>query len=265
MHRMSTKHLMPQYEERALTLPNLPQSKVACVAVNASAGETVKKIRTLGIDVIEIQPDLRLPKPVNSHADIQLLHVGENGIFCHRGFKCTGERMSKFSFTEIADDIGNEYPHDVLLNCTFIGDKLICNSHTVAPEVLQFADSHGYTLIPVKQGYARCSVCVADNNAIITDDKSIFTAAQNFLNDVLFISKGSVRLSGYNYGFIGGCCGKLDEKTVAFNGVVESHSDHNAIYDFMERNHLNMIELTSQPLTDIGGIIPLTESVEQHL
>lgn len=260
MHRMSMKHLTPPCDNKVLMLPNLPQSKVTCVAVSASAGETVKKIRTLGIDVVEIQPDLRLPKPVNSHADIQLLHVGENGIFCHRGFEHAGEHMSKFSFTEIAGDIGNEYPHDVLLNCTFIGDKLICNPHTVAPEVLQFADSHGCTLIPVKQGYARCSVCVANNDAIITDDKSVFTAAQNFFNDVLFVSKGSVRLYGYNYGFIGGCCGKLDKKTVAFNGIVESHSDHNAIYDFMERNNLNIIELTSQPLTDIGGIIPLTES-----
>lgn len=256
---MSMKHLMPQYNESALTLPNLPQKRVTCVAVSALAGETVRKIRTLGIDVFEIQPDLRLPKPVNSHADIQMLHVGKNGIFCHRGFKRVGERMLKFSFAEIAGDIGNEYPRDVLLNCTFIGDKLICNPNTVAPEVLQFADSCGYTLIPVKQGYARCSVCVADNNAIITDDKSVFTAAQNFFNDVLFISKGSVRLPGYNYGFIGGCCGKLDKKTVAFNGVVESHSDHNAIYDFMCRNNLNIFELTSEPLTDIGGIIPLTE------
>lgn len=259
MHRMSMKHLTPPCNNIALMFPNLPQNKVTCVAVNALAGEAVKKIRSLGIEVFEIKPDLRLPKPVNSHADIQLLHIGKNVFFCHKGFDVVGESMSKFSFKEIAGDIGNEYPHDVLLNCTFIADKLICNPQTVAPEVLRYADSCGYTLIPVKQGYARCSVCVANNNAIITDDKSVFSAAQNFFDDVLFVSKGSVRLDGYNYGFIGGCCGKLDKKTVAFNGTVESHSDHNSIYDFMQRNNLNILELSKQPLSDIGGIIPLTE------
>lgn len=261
---MLMKHSMPPYDERFIALPNLPESRVTGVAIGSEAGEAIEKLRSLGIKTWIIPPDLRLPKPVAAHADIQLLHLGKNDILCHMGFFAAGEWKSEFCVNEIEGAIGKNYPNDVRLNCTFIGDKLICNPKTVAPEVLRFADNAGMTVIPVKQGYARCSVCVVDRNAIITDDSSVFAAAQNFLDDTLFISKGSIRLSGYDYGFIGGCCGKLGKDTVAFNGRVDSHADHNKIYDFMQRRNMRILELTDNPLSDIGGIIPLTESTAAH-
>lgn len=257
---MSTKRSMPQFEEKAIELPNLPKSKVTRVALSAKAGEAIKKLNFLGIKTVAIKSDLRLPVPVNSHADIQMLHTGGNNIFCHKGFFATGERLDNFCYTEINQPVGNKYPEDVRLNCTFVGDKLICNPHTIAPEVLNFAVKNEYTIIPVNQGYARCSICIVNENAIITDDISVYAAAQNFFNNVLFVSKGSVRLSGYNYGFIGGCCGKLDKNVIAFNGVIESHDDCNKIIDFMSRNNMTVCELTNERLEDIGGIIPLIET-----
>lgn len=261
---MSMKHLMPQYKEQPIFSPNLPKGSVSCVAVSAEAGEAIAGLEALGIETVKISSDLRLPKPVNSHPDIQMLHIGGNEMLCHKGFFATGERLSKFHFNEIEQSVGNKYPEDVRLNCTLIGDKLICNPHTVAPEILRYADLHALTLIPVNQGYARCSVCVVNENAVITDDITVYTAAQNFLNDVLYISKGSIRLDGYNYGFIGGCCGKTDKNTIVFNGVIESHDDHNKIYDFLKRNNVKPVELTNERLEDIGGIIPLTEILEAN-
>ena len=85
----------------------------------------------------------------------------------------------------------------------------------------------------------------------MTDDKSVFTAAGKFLNDVLFISKGSIRLKGYDYGFIGGCCGKIDKDKIAFNGELSSHSDYKLILDFLHRNHIECIELKRGRLDDI--------------
>lgn len=107
--------------------------------------------------------------------------------------------------------------------------------------------------------YSRCSVCVINENAIITDDISVFTAAQNFLSDVLFISKGSIRLDGYDYGFIGGCCGKIDKNKIAFNGRIDSHKDYKLIIDFITKHGVDCIELNNNVLTDIGGILPLIE------
>lgn len=240
--------------------PNLPQRKVTLAAISAEAGESIKKLNSLGIKVLEIKKNIKLPEPICSHADIQILHMGNNCIFCHEHL-FSGEFEEKINFTDIQEKAGNKYPNDVRLNCTIIGNKLICNPKTVSRTVLEYADSHGMTVINVNQGYSRCSICVVNENAIITDDKSIFAAAGKFFNDAPFISKGSIELNGYGYGFIGGCCGKIDKNKIAFNGAIESHKDYKVIIDCLERNNTEYIELSKKRLYDIGGIIPLCEAL----
>lgn len=239
--------------------PNLPQGRVTLAAINAQAGESIKKLNILGIKTVTVKSDLSLPEPVNSHADIQLLHLGRNDIFCQSEHLCTGELKQKFNIIKIKEKAGNKYPEDVRLNCAIIGNKLICNKNTIAYEILEFAELNNLTVINVKQGYARCSICVVNENAIITDDESIFTAAGNFFNDAQLISKGSIGLKGYAYGFIGGCCGKIDKNKLAFNGTIESHKDYKHIIDFLSRNHVECVELHQNPLYDIGGILPLCQ------
>ena len=257
---MLMKPLMQQYNTmRYIKMPNLPQNRVKTVAISCEAGEAIKKLTSLDIECIKIQNDKRLPEPVNSHADLQLLHISENTIFCHKEHLCIGESEQNFNIISIDKLPGNKYPEDVRLNCTIIYDKIICNKKTVAHEVLDFAERSGLTVINVNQGYSRCSICVVNENAIITDDKSIFTAAQNFFNDAQLISKNSILLKGYDYGFIGGCCGKIDKDIIAFNGAIESHSDYKKIIDFLDRNAVKCIELYNGRLADIGGILPLTE------
>ena len=241
--------------------PNLPQGRVTLAAISEEAGESIKKLHSLGIKTINIKPYGKLPVPVNSHADLQILHVKNNEFFCYEHlFK--GESELKFIQKKICENAGNLYPYDVRLNCTIIGNKLICNEKTVSRDVLEYAYSNGLTVINVNQGYARCSICVVNENSIITDDKSIFTAAGNFFNDTQFISKGSIGLKGYGYGFIGGCCGKIDKNIIAFNGAIESHSDYKVIIDCLNRNGVKCVELHNSPLYDIGGIIPLCENTD---
>ena len=174
---------------------------------------------------------------------------------------CTGEFDKKFDISTIGAELGNEYPNDVLLNCKIIGKNIFLNPKTIAKEILDFAQNNDYNLIRVNQGYTGCSICAINESAIITDDISIYRAAQNFLNDVLFISKNSIRLNGYDYGFIGGCCGKIDHNKLAVNGRIESHKDCNKIIDFLSKHNTEIIELSAETLTDIGGILPLCEKV----
>ena len=239
--------------------PNLPQGRVGAVAISCTARESIERLNKIGIKTIEIKPDRRLPLPVNTHADLQILHIGKNIIFSQNEHLCVGESDKNFIIMKITETAGNKYPHDVRLNCAIIGNKIICNKKTISSDVLDFAESNGFTLINTNQGYSRCSVCIVNENAIITDDKTIFTAAQNFLNDVLFISKGSIRLDGYDCGFIGGCCGKIDSNKLAFNGAIESHKDYKEITDFLAKHNVECVELNHERLNDIGGIIPLTE------
>lgn len=239
--------------------PNLPESRVSAVAISCKAGESIRKLNDLGIDTLLISEYQLLPQPINSHADIQILHMGNNVIFCQNEHLYSGDFNKNFLLYKIKEMANNKYPHDVRLNCTIIGNIIICNEKTVSKDILEYAYTNNYTIINVKQGYSRCSVCVINENAILTDDESIYTAAGNFLNDAELITKGSIGLKGYNYGFIGGCCGKIDKNVIAFNGRIESHNDYNKIFDIMQRNNIRCIELCDKPLTDIGGILPLTE------
>lgn len=259
---MLMKPLKQQYNESYIVKPNLPQGEVTCAAISERAGESsVKKLASLDIKTVKIPKYDLLPEPVCDHPDIQLLHLGNNIIFTCAEHLYVGDLRKHFDIRRIKEECSDKYPGDVLLNCSLIGKHLICNERTVAAEVLEFAEKNNNTIINVNQGYARCSVAVINENAIITDDISIFTAAQFFLNDVLFISKGSIRLDGYNYGFIGGCCGKIAKDKIAFNGRLDSHSDCEKIKSFLYKHNIEYVELSDGVLTDIGGIIPLKERI----
>lgn len=256
------KHLFNESE--FIQRPNLPEREVTLVAVSGQAGETTAELNKFGISVILVPSDSNLPVPINSHADIQLLHAEDKTIFCHYEHLFAGETIIKFNIRKIKEKAGNKYPEDVLLNCTIINNKIICNPKTIAPEILEYAYKQNLTVIPVKQGYSKCSICVVNESAVITDDESVFAATGNFLNDVLFISKGSIGLKGYTYGFIGGCCGKISDNKIAFNGRIESHTDGNQIIDFLQKHSIEPVELTNGKLLDIGGILPLMQRKAQN-
>lgn len=249
------QHKTMKYIEK----PNLPQTRVRLAAISETAGEAAENLKALGIDTLKIPPLATLPYGIASHADLQLLHLNSNK------FITCNEHL--FGFVQVAEKTEiktvktptSDYPDDVPLNAAIVGNYIICNPKTVSRLILDFADSSGLTVIPVSQGYSKCSVCILNESAIITDDISIYRAAQNFLNDVTFVKKNSIVLKGYNYGFIGGCCGKISNNIIAFNGEICSHSDCNRIVDALSRNKLKAVELKSGILEDIGSILPILE------
>lgn len=256
---MLMKHSMHQY--KFIEKANLPQNPVAAAAISCMAGESIKELYRLGINTYIINNNPLLPVPVGSHADLQILHFGKDIIFCQNEHLCIGESEQKFNHIIIKESAGNKYPEDVRLNCAIVSNHIICNEKTISKQILEHAYKNGYRIINVNQGYTKCSICIVNENAIITDDESIFAAAGNFLNDALFISKGSIRLKGYNYGFIGGCCGKISDNKIAFNGEMSSHKDCNKIIDFLNKHNIEIVELKKGLLDDIGGILPLYEYI----
>ena len=51
----------------------------------------------------------------------------------------------------------------------------------------------------------------------------------------------------------------MDKNILAFNGRIESHTDHNKIYDILDKYNITADELLDEPIEDIGSIIPLSE------
>ena len=112
----------------------------------------------------------------------------------------------------------------------------------------------GKRIIDVKQGYARCSVCLLGTKGAITADGGIGAVLRKLDVEVLEIQSGGIELCGYNYGFIGGASLVVD-KTAVFFGNVEDHPDGKKILDFVRSKGFEAEYPGSFPLTDFGSAV----------
>jgi hypothetical protein len=250
--------------------PNLPKSKVKAVLISADAGQAVlDDLKRFGIEPITVNPCPDIQPQVSAHPDMLFHHVGNNKIVYYNSDsnRDVYERLKELGFEliPISKKLAKEYPEDIALNAARIGNYIFCKMGNTATELLDYYNLDYYNnenikIIDIKQGYAKCSVCVVSENAIITADKSIAKAAMNVGIDVLLIKEGFIKLNGYNYGFIGGCCGKLSENILAFCGNIKKHPEYNRIQDFLKEHNVSIIILDEKSeLHDIGSIIPLIE------
>ncbi len=250
---------MHQYNINTLQNPNLPEYEVDSVIMSGLIPEAVSSLINSGIKVFQTKPETNIEDYLSLHADLQFFHYDKDIFYSSKEIR--GELGKLISPKRIKELIRKEYPFDVYLNAVSIGDFLICNNKTISKDILEKAYTDNKTIIDVKQGYSKCSICIVDEKSIITDDESIYRSVSKYLDDVLLISKGSIFLPGQNYGFIGGTSGKLAKNKIAFCGRIESHSDHNGIIDMLSKHNIEIIELYNNKLTDIGSIIPISEKV----
>lgn len=210
--------------------------------------------------VIKLPPHPLLAAPVASHPDM-LLWICEAELAVLDGYgelaknELSELRNAGFEMTETPEAPSVAYPHDVLLNCATVGNKIIANTKAMSSLVAGLAQRYGKQVIHTPQGYAKCSTAVVSDNAIITADRSIHTAAEKNGISSLLISAGGISLDGYDYGFIGGASAATDSEMLFF-GDLASHIDGERIYDFCIQHGKHPISLTNDRLYDYGtGII----------
>lgn len=239
--------------------PNLPEGDVIVAAVSGTYSQFADSLNQMSVNTIRVSPSLRKEQPLADHADLKILHAGSNRVFLSAGELTLKRELEKLNFhvMEIPYTASGPYPNDVRLNAVLIGNKMIMNPKTAAPQILDYCAEAHIMIIPVKQGYAKCTAAVIDKNSIITSDDGIARAAFGAGIEVLRIRPGYIRLDGYGYGFIGGTCGKIGKNTIAFCGKIQNHPDYLMIRDFLNARGIEPIALADCPLTDVGGILPL--------
>ena len=241
-------------------IPNLPESDTALVAVSGTYVPILNALRNLGIDVIEINSCQKLNKPVNSHADILLHHLGGNQIVIINGEAYLTEKLHQQGFAVMYSNVCTSnvlYLNDILLNAARVGNWLFAKKTALDMVIRDYCAENRIKLISVKQGYAKCSTVIVNEESIITADKSIQEAAKTVGIDVLQITPGYVQLKGYEYGFLGGACGLISKNKLAFAGNIKTHPDYEKIKYFCNEKQVELISLIDGPLLDVGGILPL--------
>ena len=64
--------------------PNLPTTKATDVVISADAVEAIKKLESLGINTIKVPKNPNFDIPVNSHADMSFVHLGDKTCVIQR-------------------------------------------------------------------------------------------------------------------------------------------------------------------------------------
>lgn len=245
--------------ERFLESPNIPNGKATTVFAYIDDIALKKTFDELSIKVVNVIKNALLDTPVSRHADILVNYIGNDTFFIDKNqTELCNFIKNNDGKTVIIENIKSPYPDDCLLNFADIGDYIICNKSILTKEIVDLLPNK--TIINVKQGYSKCSVCIVKHNTIITDDISVYNAISQYDNiKSLLVEKGSITIDKYDYGFIGGCCGLIDKDILLFNGDLSTHTDFDKIKNFLYDNNVNYIDIKGKPLTDIGSIIPITE------
>ena len=162
----------------------------------------------------------------------------------------------------IPNELSPLYPGDCRYNAACTGKFFIHRLDITDSELLAAAKAscgNELELIDVRQGYAKCSTVIVDENSIITYDKGIAKPCEAAGMNVLLVKPGFVKLRGANTGFIGGASGRVGGEIV-FNGDLSAHPNFREIVDFIEARGLGSKWFESYELEDIGSIITVTKS-----
>ena len=196
------------------------------IVMSGEYPELVRALEARGYEVIPTQRVMCFHQPEQLHADMQILTLPERDVFLLRGNDefnmhieniLGGSRRIIYTEKPITEF---RYPECVKLNAAIVGHHAIANFRYCDRNLTARLEELGYDMISVNQGYAKCSVCVVSENALITSDKSIAQAAAAKGIDVLTIEPGHIELCERYGGFIGGSAFLADKQTLAFAGDV---------------------------------------------
>ncbi len=219
--------------------------------------DEIKELNDLGIETILLPENKLLDNEICNHADIQIFNCRNDKFIVDSSI--IGELKPLFNDITLVSCSGvkSPYPKDIKLNAAILGNKIICNSKFISPEILTFAHNENYEIIHTNQGYTKCNLCVVTDNAVLTEDDGLSSLLKNYQIDVLKIKKGNVHLSKVHYGFIGGAGCKIADDTMYFSGDISKHPDYCIINDFLNKYGVLPIYNKNRKLTDFGGLIPI--------
>ncbi len=243
---------------RFIKYPNLPEGKVSLIICGGLNRELIEFFESRGTEILCTEKNSLVDKAICNHADISALYLGDGKIIVDNKQKILADilKIKGFDVIESYNCVKGMYPDDIILNHAIVGDYIIGKRNYF--DIAVSENICDLRVVDVKQGYAKCSVLVIDNQSIITDDTSIAQKTSENGLDCLLIGKGDILLDGHEYGFIGGASGKISKNEILFFGDITKHRNYNEIKSFLDCRNIEIISFDF-PLTDFGGIISLSE------
>lgn len=190
------------------------------------------------------------------HTDIMVHKLCDNKIVAEPTvFDYFKNKMPEIEVIPGKTILNEKYPYDIAYNTARVGNNIFCNKNFTDDTIIEFANKNHLNLLNTKQGYAKCSICVISNDAIITSDKNIQSVAIKNGVDVLLVNDDKIKLKEFDHGFIGGATGLINEKVLAVNGNIELHTNYKEIIEFCKKHGVEVISLNNDEIIDIGSIL----------
>ena len=248
---------------KAVENSNLPEMAETVLIGEKYLELLEKPLQKLGINAVPVPGNGFVDPRLSGHGDLSVLHTGGNCLWLapHLQGSRFADRLNSMGFALHYPDIlqSAAYPGDAQLNVCICGKYAICNRSIVPGEIDHYLTIKGFEIIDCRQGYAKCSVCVVDEGAIITADRGVEAAAREAGLDVLLIEPGYITLDGFSFGFIGGSSFKISRSKLAFTGTLDQHPNKNDILCFLKTHEIEAVYLTERSIFDIGSGILITE------
>ena len=219
-----------------------------------------RRLRILGFEPILLPASSNLGEAVRSHPDTLICRIGDTLItsadYCEEAsyiFSDIRERAPHIKIKVASEELSAKYPGDCKLNALISNQRIFLKKDSISDAVISEALAHGLKVISVKQGYPACSA-LSLGDAIITADEGLIRAAENAETKAYRIECGHISLPPHEYGFIGGATGVF-EKRIYFHGDYKLHPSWKTIEEAADERGFELISLSDEPLSDIGGLI----------
>lgn len=218
--------------------------------------EEIENLKKLNLEVILCPPCKNLYEAVCGHPDMQLNIISNNEVIVHRDIDITFiEKLIKRNIKVYKSEnfIKSSYPEDIILNAINMKNFFIHKLKNTDKNLMQLVKHK--KLLNVNQGYTKCSTAIISEEAIITSDRNIAKVLLKENIDVLLLPPGDIVLPGLDYGFIGGCCGLINENTLCFFGNLNHYKYGDIVINFLKKYKVNPIYLREDKLIDRGSLL----------
>lgn len=219
------------------------------------SSELEKSLRKLDVNIYKTKENKNLLDGLKGHPDLLVHSLPKGNLVVDRdNYDYYKDLFKDYNIIKSEKSLNSIYPRDISLNAVVFKNLFIHNLKYTDKNLLEFYSKKGYKLIDVKQGYTKCNISIG-KNVLITSDRDIYYKVKSF-EKILLIDHKQIILPGFNYGFIGGASGLIND-TLYFTGSLKNHSSYNEIIDFLGKNNEKYDFLTSSDIIDYGSILSL--------
>lgn len=223
--------------------------------------EELNNLLKLNMNPILVPKCNSVYEAINGHPDIQLnilKNNSSNKVIIQKDISQNFKNIlidNDIDFIVSINSLSYTYPNDIILNSLILENHFIHNLKFTDKNLL--ASQLTKIKINVSQGYTKCSVLPVRDKALITSDKGIFKALQEYDFDILLLPPGDISLPSLNYGFIGGVGGMISLNRMAFFGDLDCYNWGDEIKKFLYKYDISPIALRKGKLIDRGSLLTL--------